>query len=254
MIILIFFTNTCQGLYFCSIDSGRKMTKKEILIVEDEIRLAEVMKKQLEEYGFRTDIANDGYTGKQKLESKKFDLVILDINLPLINGYDLCRDIRKTDRRIPIIMLTAYGTSDNKITGFEAGADDYIVKPFDFRELLARVNVFIRRSESVRQDSHKIRMADLEMDLNTKTVTRAGMKIDLTAKESLLLEIFLKNRDKLLTREFIIEKVWGIDFDPSTNVIDVYVNYLRKKIDKNFDPKLIHTKFGFGFYCSDKEL
>jgi len=230
------------------------MTEKEILIVEDEIRLADVMKKQLEEYGFRIDIANDGYIGRQKVESKKYDLVILDINLPLINGYDLCRDIRKTDRKIPIIMLTAYGSPDNKIAGFDTGADDYITKPFDFRELLARVNVFIRRSGAGIPDSEKIKIADLEMNMNTKTVIRDGKKIELTAKESLLLETFLRNRDKLLTREFIIEKVWGIEFDPSTNIIDVYVNYLRKKIDKNFCPKLIHTKFGFGFYCSDKEL
>lgn len=230
------------------------MNDKDILIVEDEIRLAEVLKKQLEEHGYRTEIAHDGYIGKQKVENNKYDLVILDINLPLINGYDLCQDIRKSNKKIPIIMLTAYGTPDNKITGFDAGADDYIVKPFDFRELLARINVFIRRSEITEQGNEKIRMADLEMDLNSKTVTRGGKKIELTVKESLLLETFLRNRDKLLSREFIIEKVWGIEFDPNTNIIDVYVNYLRKKIDKNFCPKLIHTKFGFGFYCSDKEL
>lgn len=230
------------------------MSQKNILIVEDEQRLAGVLKKQLEEFGFKTEIANDGFLGKQLIEEMKFDLVILDINLPLINGYDLCREIRKTDKRIPIIMLTAYGTPDNKITGFDAGADDYIVKPFDLRELIARVNVFIRRSEPGVPGNEKIKLADLEMDLNTKSVTRGNKKIELTAKESLLLETFLKNRDKLLTREFIIEKVWGIEFDPSTNIIDVYVNYLRKKIDKNFSPKLIHTKFGFGFYCSDKEI
>jgi two-component system, OmpR family, copper resistance phosphate regulon response regulator CusR len=230
------------------------MGDKSILIVEDEQRLAEVLKKQLEEANFSADIANDGYIGRRLIENKKYDLVILDINLPLINGYDLCNEIRKTDNKIPIIMLTAYGTPDNKIAGFDAGADDYVVKPFDFRELLARINVFIRRSDGSSPKSEKIKMADLEMDLNTKTVTRSGRKIDLTAKESLLLETFLKNRDKLLTREFIIEKVWGIEFDPSTNVIDVYVNYLRKKIDKNFSPKLIHTKFGFGFYCSDKDI
>jgi DNA-binding response OmpR family regulator len=230
------------------------MIKKKILIVEDENRLADVIKKQLEENGFITEIASDGYIGKKKLESKLFDLIILDINLPLINGYDLCRDIRKTNSKVPIIMLTAYSTPDNKLTGFDAGADDYIIKPFDFRELLARINVFIRRSGSVFTQSEKITIADLEMDLNTKTVIRGGKRIELTAKESLLLETFLTNRDKLLTREFIIEKVWGIEFDPSTNIIDVYVNYLRKKIDKSFDPKLIHTKFGFGFYCSEKEI
>ncbi len=229
------------------------MADKNILIVEDEQRLAELLKTQLYEYGFRTEIASDGYIGKQMVERNNYDLIILDISLPLINGYDLCKEIRKSDKRTPIIMLTAFGTADNKIAGFEAGADDYIVKPFDFRELLARIHVFLRRSEPD-SDPDKIRIADLEMDLSTKTVMRADKKIDLTAKESLLLETFLKNRDKLLTREFIIEKVWGIEFDPSTNIIDVYVNYLRKKVDKNFSPKLIHNKFGFGFYCSEKEI
>jgi DNA-binding response OmpR family regulator len=224
-----------------------------ILIVEDEQRLAEILKKQLEETGFRAEIATDGYVGKQLAEKNKYSLIILDINLPLINGYDLCKEIRKTNSKIPIIMLTALGTPDNKVSGFDVGADDYVIKPFEFRELLARINVFLRRSDSA-SPSEKLRIADLEMDVNTKTVTRSGKKIDLTAKESSLLEIFLKNKEKLLTRDFIIENVWGIDFDPSTNIIDVYVNYLRKKIDKDYEPKLIHTKFGFGFYCSEKEL
>ncbi len=225
-----------------------------ILIVEDEQRLADILKKQLNESGYNSEIAYDGYIGKLLAEKNKYNLIILDINLPLINGYDLCKEIRKTNNETPIIMLTAFGTPDNKIAGFDAGADDYVVKPFDFRELLARVNVFLRRSDSSVRIPEKLTLADLEMDLKTKTVTRANKKIDLTAKESLLLETFLKNRDKLLTREFIIEQVWGIDFDPSTNIIDVYVNYLRKKIDKDFEPKLIHTKYGFGFYCSDKEI
>jgi len=230
------------------------MSNINLLIVEDEQRLADILKKQLEEAGFNADIAYDGYVGKQLAEQKNYNLIILDINLPLINGYELCKEIRKTNKRTPIIMLTAFGTPDNKIAGFEAGADDYVVKPFDFRELLARINVFLRRSDSSSAETEKIRLADLEMDLTTKKVTRAGKKIDLTAKESLLLETFLLNRDKLLARDFIIEKVWGIDFDPTTNIIDVYVNYLRRKIDRDFQPKLIHTKFGFGFYCSDKEL
>ncbi|HPA87196.1 MAG TPA: response regulator transcription factor [Bacteroidales bacterium] len=230
------------------------MSNINLLIVEDEQRLADILKKQLEEAGFNADIAYDGYVGKQLAEQKNYNLIILDINLPLINGYELCKEIRKTNKRTPIIMLTAFGTPDNKIAGFEAGADDYVVKPFDFRELLARINVFLRRSDSSSAETEKIRLADLEMDLTTKKVTRAGKKIDLTAKESLLLETFLLNRDKLLSRDFIIEKVWGIDFDPTTNIIDVYVNYLRRKIDRDFQPKLIHTKFGFGFYCSDKEL
>ncbi len=229
------------------------MNDVRILIVEDEQRLAEIMKKQLEESCFNVDIALDGYMGKEMAERKTYNLIILDINLPLINGYDLCKEIRTTNKNVPVIMLTALGTPDNKVTGFEAGADDYVIKPFDYRELLARINVFLRRPDIISK-TEKIRIADLEMDISTKTVTRSNKKIDLTAKESSLLEMFLRNKEKLLTREFIIERVWGIDFDPSTNIIDVYVNYLRKKIDKDFEPKLIRTKFGFGFYCSEKEL
>jgi two-component system copper resistance phosphate regulon response regulator CusR len=229
------------------------MDSINILIVEDEQRLAEILKKQFEDSGFNIEIAYDGYIGKQLIETKTYNLIILDINLPLINGYDLCKEIRKTNNKIPIVMLTALSTPDNKVIGFDAGADDYVTKPFDFRELLARVNVFLRRSDDI-NIAEKLRIADLEMYMNTKTVLRAHKKIDLTAKESLLLEIFLKNKEKLLTREFIIQQVWGIDFDPSTNIIDVYVNYLRKKIDKDYEPKLIHTKFGFGFYCSEKEI
>jgi DNA-binding response OmpR family regulator len=229
------------------------MNDINILIVEDEQRLAEILKKQLIESGFNVEIAFDGYIGKQMVERNRYNLILLDINLPLINGYDLCKEIRKTNSNIPIIMLTALGTPDNKVAGFDVGADDYVIKPFDFRELLARVNVFLKRSES-NDLTEKFGIADLEMDLNTKTVIRANKKIDLTAKEYSLLETFLKNKEQLLTREFIIEQVWGIDFDPNTNIIDVYVNYLRKKIDKDFLPKLIHTKFGFGFYCSEKEI
>jgi two-component system, OmpR family, copper resistance phosphate regulon response regulator CusR len=230
------------------------MDNVKILIVEDEQRVAELLKKQLEDSGIDAEIALDGYVGKELLGKNKYSLIILDISLPLINGYDLCKEIRQTNRNIPIIMLTAFSTSDNKIAGFDAGADDYVVKPFDFRELLARINVFLRRSDTNINSSQKLRIADLEMDLNTKKVTRANKKIDLTAKESLLLETFLKNKEKLLTRDFIIEEVWGIEFDPTTNIIDVYVNYLRKKIDKDYYPKLIHNKFGFGFYCSEKEI
>ena len=149
------------------------MNMVSILIVEDEQRLAEILKKQLEETGFRAEIATDGYVGKQLAEKNRYNLIILDINLPLINGYDLCKEIRKTNSKIPIIMLTALGTPDNKVTGFDVGADDYVIKPFEFRELLARINVFLRRSDSA-SPSEKLRIADLEMDVNTKTVIRSG--------------------------------------------------------------------------------
>ncbi|MGB8492006.1 MAG: response regulator transcription factor, partial [Bacteroidales bacterium] len=158
-----------------------------ILIIEDERRLAEILKKQLEESGFLTDIAYDGYIGRQLAERNIYNLIILDINLPLINGYDLCREIRRTNSNIPVIMLTAFSTAENKLSGFEAGADDYVVKPFDFRELLARINVFLKRTNKILPDE-KLSIADLEMNMITKTVTRAQKKIDLTAKEYLLLE------------------------------------------------------------------
>jgi len=227
------------------------MIKAHILIVEDEVRLASVIKKQLEEAGYEVDIAHDGYQGHMMFRDHHYDLVILDINLPQMNGYDLCREIRKTDPDIPVIMLTALGTADNKLTGFGAGADDYILKPFDIRELLARIQVFLRRTDSSGK-TEILSIADLEMDVQRKLVTRSNKRIDLTAKEFLLLETFLRHKEELLSREFITEKVWGIDFDPGTNIIDVYVNYLRKKIDKDFPVKLIHTRYGFGFFCSEK--
>jgi two-component system copper resistance phosphate regulon response regulator CusR len=230
------------------------MLEAHILIVEDELRLAEILQKQLQESGFKADVANDGYVGKRMIENSEYDLVVLDINLPLMNGYELCKEIRKKNSKIPIIMLTALGTSENKLIGFEAGADDYVLKPFDFRELLARINVFLKRKNITAPESRKLSIADFEMDLDRKTVARAGKKIDLTSKEFALMETFLLNKNKLLSREFIIEKVWDLDFETGTNIIDVYVNYLRKKIDKDFEPKIIHTKFGFGFYCSEKEL
>jgi len=230
------------------------MLEAHILIVEDELRLAEIIQKQLQESGFKADVANDGYVGKRMIDNTDYDLVILDINLPLMNGYELCKEIRKKNTKIPIIMLTALGAPDNKLIGFEAGADDYVLKPFDFRELLARINVFLKRKNITVQESRKLGIADFEMNLDTKTATRAGKRIDLTSKEFALMETFLLNKNKLLSREFIIEQVWDLDFETGTNIIDVYVNYLRKKVDKDFEPKIIHTKFGFGFYCSETEL
>jgi two-component system copper resistance phosphate regulon response regulator CusR len=230
------------------------MVETRILIVEDEQRLAEIIQKQLQESGFSADVANDGFVGKRMIEQTEYDLVVLDINLPLLNGYELCKEIRRTNSKIPIIMLTALGTPENKLVGFEAGADDYVLKPFDFRELLARINVFLKRTSPEIPQSHKLKIADFEMNLDTKTATRAGKKIDLTSKEFALMETFLKNKGKLLSREFIIEKVWDLEFETGTNIIDVYVNYLRKKVDRNFEPKIIHTKFGFGFYCSETEM
>ena len=172
------------------------MIDAHLLVVEDEQRLAEVLQKQLKESGFRADIASDGYVGKKMMEQTNYDLVILDINLPLMNGYELCREIRKTNSNTPIIMLTALGTPENKLIGFESGADDYVLKPFDFRELLARINVFLKRSNTVSSIDKILKMSNLEMDLDSKTVIRADKKIELTSKEFSLLELLLKNRNK----------------------------------------------------------
>jgi len=189
------------------------MNDTRILVVEDEQRLAEVLQKQLHESGFQADVASDGYVGKRMIEQTAYDLVILDINLPLMNGYELCREIRKTNFNTPIIMLTALGTPENKLIGFESGADDYVLKPFDFRELLARINVFLKRSNITTEQDRKLKIADFEMDLDSKAVIRAGKKIELTSKEFSLMETLLKNKNKVLTREYIIEKVWNLDFE-----------------------------------------
>ena len=192
------------------------MIDARLLVVEDEQRLAEILQKQLNESGFRADIASDGYVGKRMMEQADYDLVILDINIPLMNGYELCSEIRKTNRNTPIIMLTALGTPENKLIGFESGADDYVLKPYDYRELLARINVFLKRSNVSESQSLKYKIADFEMDMDSKTVIRAGKKIDLTSKEFSLMEILLRNKNKVLTREYIIEKVWNLDFETGT--------------------------------------
>lgn len=229
------------------------MNKKKLLIIEDEIALAEILQKQFEEADFIVSIAFDGYIGKQMIESNPFDLIILDLNLPLISGFDLCKDIRKSKNTVPVIMLTALATLENKLNGFSAGADDYLTKPFEFKELLARVNVLLKRAITQSIEKELV-ISDLVIDPTNKTAFRAGKKIELTSREYMLLEYFVKNKGRLLTRDEIIKDVWDIDFDPGTNVLDVYINYLRKKIDRDFEPKLIHTKFGFGFYCDEKGI
>ncbi len=224
-----------------------------ILIVEDEPKVAGFIKKGLEENGDTVEHAADGMTGRQLALDKHFDLIILDVMLPKLNGFELCRDIRKFKPDVGIIMLTALGSIDDKVNGLNSGADDYLEKPFHFKELLARIRAIKRRSSD--EGEEKIyHIADLEMDLKSKTVKRSGNLIKLTVKEFNLLELFLKNQGKVLTRGDIAEKVWQIDFDTGTNIIDVYVNYLRNKIDKNHSPKLIHTQVGMGYVMREEEV
>ncbi len=220
-----------------------------ILVIEDEQRVAELIKKGLEELGFHITLAFDGEMGKKLALTKTFDLILMDLILPKINGIDLCREIRVARPDIPIIMLTALGTTDDKIEGFDAGADDYLVKPFDFRELHARIRALIKRNQTQNNTFNQgfiLRFADLEMNLETKLVKRNNEPIDLTPKEFRLLEYMMGNSERVLSRTEIAEKVWDT-FDSGTNFIDVYINYLRKKIDKNYAVKLIHTKPGMGF-------
>ena len=215
----------------------------KILVIEDEKRVADLLKIGLEENGYQVLVAYDGEMGWRLFQSNDFQLIISDIILPKLNGFELCQEIRKADEEIPILMLTALGTADDKLEGFDVGADDYMVKPFDFRELLARVRVLLKRRAVAKVDVVKeISYADLYINLERQEVTRNGEPIKLSPKEYNLLVYLVENA----------EKVWNTHFDTGTNFIDVYINYLRKKMDKNFEVKLIHTKPGVGFILTDK--
>jgi DNA-binding response OmpR family regulator len=223
----------------------------KILIVEDERKVASFIRKGLEENNYDTEVAFDGLLAEKVAQLYKFDLFILDIIIPGINGIDLCKKLKTLYPNVPVLMLTALGTTDNKITGFDAGASDYLVKPFEFRELLARVKVLIRKPDHLPETTDILVAGDLELDLEKKVVRRGNSSIDLTAKEFSLLEYFMRNKGRVLSRQDIAEKVWDVNFDFGTNVVDVYVNFLRKKIDKGFDKKMIHTRVGFGYVFGD---
>jgi two-component system copper resistance phosphate regulon response regulator CusR len=223
-----------------------------ILIVEDEKKIADSLNKGLNELGYEVTVAYDGIIGEKLLNQESFDLVILDINLPGINGLELCKRIRRKNKKVPVLMLTTFGSVPDKVEGFDAGADDYMVKPFSFAELIARVRALLKRNTSENAPIGNIlQFADLEMNLDTKQVTRSGKNIPLTAKEFQLLEYLMRNNKRVLSRASIGENVWDIDFDTNTNTIDVYINYLRKKIDRDFPEKLIHTQVGFGYVMKE---
>lgn len=224
-----------------------------ILVIEDEKRVADLLKIGLEENGYQVMVAYDGEMGLRLFQNNAFQLVISDIILPKLNGFEVCQQIRKTDNQIPILMLTALGTADDKLEGFDVGADDYMVKPFDFRELLARVRVLLKRRAVASVDIVKeITYADLNINLEQQEISRNNTPIKLSPKEYNLLVYLVENAERVVSRVEIAEKVWNTHFDTGTNFIDVYINYLRKKMDKNFDVKLIHTKPGVGFILTDK--
>ncbi len=216
-----------------------------ILVIEDEVKIAQFIKRGLKEEGYAVDVASDGEEGHFMLSSNEYDAIILDLMLPKIDGLTLCRTLRKEGNQTPIIMLTAKDTVKDKVKGLDSGADDYLPKPFAFEELLARVRVLLRKKDSRVQTQLKV--DDLTLDLLTHKVTRGDREIDLTVKEYALLEYLMRNAGNIVTRTMISEHVWDINFDTFTNVIDVYINYLRNKIDSDFENKMIHTVRGKGY-------
>jgi two-component system copper resistance phosphate regulon response regulator CusR len=229
---------------------------KKILLVEDEMHVVSFIKKGLTEDGYDVTVSFDGNTGLQLFYDNSFDLVILDIMLPDKNGLEVCKSIRSVNTSIPVLFLTALGTSENIVLGLETGADDYLVKPFKFIELVARIRTLLRRTETGStmpeiQEEHIYRFADLEVNDYTKEVMRDGKPISLTTTEYKLMLYFIRNRNKVLSRTDILDEVWGVNFDIGTNVVDVYVNYLRKKIDNHADNKLIHTVIGMGYVLKE---
>ncbi|HEX6334982.1 MAG TPA: response regulator transcription factor [Flavisolibacter sp.] len=228
------------------------MDSQKILLVEDEPKIADALRVGLAESGYEVTVAYDGHMGYRLFESQSFDLTILDINLPGINGYDLCKKIRSSNTHMPVIMLTALSSLNDKIEGYDAGADDYLIKPFEFRELLMKVRVLLRRSTGHAPPAGNVLAAgDLEMNLDNKEVHRGDKEINLTAKEFQLLEYLMRNKNRVVSRADIAVNVWDIDFDTNTNVIDVYISYLRNKVDKNFKEKLIQTQVGMGYILKE---
>lgn len=220
----------------------------KIGIAEDDPKIAELLKSALEENHYEVQTVSNGINALEVFLSNPFNLLIIDIMMPGINGLQLCKHLRNDGVQSPILMLTAMGTVDDKVTGFDAGADDYLVKPFHLKELLARVTALLRRqSPTAQQNNGLLVFEDLHMDTYSKEVRRGDRIIELSAKEFVLLELFLRHPNRLLSRQFIAEQAWDINFDTGTNVIDVYINFLRKKIDKDFERKLIHTKINMGY-------
>ncbi|RMH51675.1 MAG: response regulator [Zetaproteobacteria bacterium] len=222
----------------------------KILVVEDEERVARFMQKGLREEGHAVDVAHDGEEGGFLAEVNDYDLIILDLMLPKKNGLTMCREIRDRGVSTPVLMLTARDSVEDRVRGLDSGADDYLVKPFAFEELLARVRALLRRRSETRSPILKI--ADLELDPMSRMVTRAGKGIRLTTKEYALLEYMMRNPRKVLSRTLIGEHVWDMNFDPESNVIDVYISHLRAKIDRGFDPPLLHTLRGQGYILTDQ--
>jgi len=216
-------------------------------LAEDDLKIAQLIKTGLTEQGYQVIAVSNGADAVAIFQNQPMDLVILDVMMPGLNGIEVSQRLRASFSDLPILMLTAMGSIDDKIAGFNHGADDYLVKPFHFKELLLRIEALLRRRKQVLPDQFILSFEDLTLNTRSKEVYRAGQLISLTAKEFSLLEIFLLHPNRLLSRQFIAENAWDVNFDTGTNVVDVYVNFLRNKIEKGFDKKLIHTKINMGY-------
>lgn len=224
----------------------------KLLLVEDEVKMLQAIRQGLEESHYEVDIAYDGLIAKRLALKNAYAAIITDVIIPGINGFELVRQLRAQGVTTPVLLLTALGETDDKITGFDSGADQYLTKPFQFAELLARVRALTKRSTQVSMNAQMLRYAGLEMNLDAKTVSRNGRPIDLTAREFALLEYLMRNQGRVLSKVDIAEQVWDLNFDAGTNIVEVYINYLRKKIDKDFATKLIHTQFGMGYVLKEE--
>lgn len=222
-----------------------------ILFAEDEPKLGQVVEDELSRQGYHADVAFDGLVAEKMFKEHNYSLVLLDVNLPYKNGLALCKEFREAKKSIPIIMLTARGELQDKMDAFNLGADDYIVKPFHFNELFARIKVFLKRAENGAEQGEKMSIADLEINFIDKTVTRSNTPINRTTKEFALLTLLVKANGKVVSKQEILEKVWGLSFDTGTNTIEVFISFLRNKIDRPFDNKLIYTKAGFGYFLKE---
>jgi DNA-binding response OmpR family regulator len=219
-----------------------------ILVVEDEKKVASFIQKGLQQEGYAVDTVYDGQEAVQNAIAFDYDLVVLDLMLPKRLGLDVLREVRAKKPSLPFLVLTAKGAIEDKVAGLDAGADDYLIKPFAFAELSARIRALLRRGV---QENTRLRIADLEMDIAARQVRRAGQVLDLKMKEYALLEFLLRNAHRAVTRTMIVEHVWDIHFDSVSNVVDVHINSLRNKVDKGFSPPLIHTVRGVGYMLSD---
>ena len=224
----------------------------KVLLIEDEVKAVQSLTKGLNEHQIDVDFAYDGTTGCLPAESNQYDVIISDIIVPGINGFDLTKELRNRGVTTPVLLLTALSATDDKVAGLEVGADDYMTKPYEFKELLARIKALSRRGKEPQVPKVTLNFADTEMNLTTKEFFRDGKKIELTPKEFALMEYFIRHKGRVISKAEIAEKVWDINFETTSNVVEVYVNYLRNKVDKPFEKKLIHTVFGVGYILKDE--